>query len=58
VFFEEYRSIVPGFSNARDILAVVSYRHPAGWRLQVATQFGLSDGAPDHGLTVGASRRF
>ena len=58
VFFEEYRTIVPGFANARDILAAVSLTGPSGWRVQVSGQFGLSDGAPDHGVTFGASRRF
>lgn len=58
VFFEEYSSIVPGLPTARDILAAVMIRGAGGWRLQVSGQFGLSDGAPDHGLSVGLSRRF
>lgn len=58
VFFEEYRAIVPGLSNARDVLAAVSVIGSGGWRVQVSGEFGLSDGAPDHGVTVGASRRF
>jgi hypothetical protein len=58
VFFEEYRAIVPGLPSARDVLAVANVTGRAGWRLQVAGVFGLSDGAPDLGLTIGASRRF
>ena len=58
VFFEEYRAIVPGFANARDILAAVSLTGASGWRFEVSGQLGLSDGAPDHGVTFGASRRF
>jgi hypothetical protein len=58
VFFEESRSLVRGFVNARDVLAVVSLASARGWRAQVAGQFGLTDGAPDHGITIGASRRF
>lgn len=58
VFFEEYRSIVPGLVSARDILTVVSLRNEKGWRVQVSGLFGLSDSAPDRGLVVGASRRF
>lgn len=58
VFFEEYRSIVPGLESARDVLATVSLTGAAGWRVQVSGEFGLSDGAPDHGVTFGASRRF
>jgi hypothetical protein len=58
VFFEEDRSIVPGFANARDVLAAVTVKHGRGWRVQVSGQLGLSDGAPDHGVTFGASRGF
>jgi hypothetical protein len=58
VFFEESRAIVPGLAPARDVLAAVSLKGSSGWRLQVSAQFGLSDGAPDHGISVGTSRRF
>ena len=58
VFFEEYSAIVPGLENARDILAAVSLKGAGGWRLQLSGEIGLSDGAPAHGLTLGASRRF
>ena len=58
VFFEESRAIVAGFENAKDVLLAVSVKGRAGWRIQVAGQIGLSDGSPDHGITVGASRRF
>lgn len=58
VFFEEYGAIVPGFVNARDVLAAVTLTGASGWKIQASGQFGLSDGAPDHGVTFGASRRF
>jgi hypothetical protein len=58
IFFEEYSSIVPGLPAARDVLAAVTVRGAGGWRVQVSGQFGLSDGAPDHGLTFGLSRSF
>ena len=58
VFFEEYSAIVPGFDNARDILALLSLKSASGWRVQILGEFGLSDGAPDLGFTIGASRRF
>jgi hypothetical protein len=58
VLFEEYRAVRPGDVNARDILAAATIRGTGGWRLQVAGTVGLSDGAPDHGITVGLSRRF
>ncbi len=57
-FFEEYEAILPGAVSARDLLVSVMVRGASGWRIQVSGQFGLSDGAPDHGLTIGASRRF
>ncbi len=57
-FFEEYRAIVPGLDNSRDILAALSITGSRGWRLQFSALIGLSDGAPDHGVTFGASRRF
>ncbi len=58
VFFEEYRAIVPGLANPRDVLAAVSVTGARGWRVQVSGELGLSDGAPDHAVTFGASRRF
>jgi hypothetical protein len=56
--FGEYRAIVAGLEPGRDLLAAVSVKGASGWRIDVAAQFGLSDGAPDRGITVGASRRF
>ncbi len=58
VFFEEYRAVLPGDVNARDILVAATIRGTGGWRVQAAGIVGLSDGAPDHGLTFGLSRRF
>ena len=58
VFVEEYRALVPGVENAREAMAAVSLKSASGWRVQFSGSVGLSDGAPDHGFTVGASRRF
>jgi hypothetical protein len=58
IFFEEYRSVVPDFEDARDILLSLGLKSAGGWRVQLSGEFGLSDGAPDHGITFGASRRF
>ena len=58
VFFEEYGAIVPGLPSARDVLAAVGVTGAGGWRVQVSGEFGLSQGAPDHGVTFCASRRF
>lgn len=58
VFFEEHAAIVPGIENGREVLASLTVKGASGWRIQVLGQVGLSDGAPDHGLMFGASRRF
>lgn len=58
VFFEEYRAIVPGLPNARDILTAITLKSAGGWQVQLSAEFGLSEGAPDRGFTFGASRRF
>ena len=58
LFFEEYRAVVPGLANARDVLAAMTVGGRSGWRVQMSGEFGLSDGAPDRGITFGASRRF
>jgi Putative MetA-pathway of phenol degradation len=58
VFFTEYRAIVPGLANARDVLVALSVKGASGWRIQVSGEKGLSDGSPDHGVTFGAARRF
>jgi hypothetical protein len=58
VFFEEYSSIVRNLPASRDVLATVMFLSRTGWRAQVGGQFGLSDGAPDHGVIMSASRRF
>jgi hypothetical protein len=57
-FFEEYRAVLPGDINARDILVAATVRGADGWRIQVAGTAGLSDGAPRQGVTIGLSRRF
>jgi hypothetical protein len=57
-FFEERRAVLPALPSARDVLTVVSVKGANGWRLQIAGEFGLSDGSPDQGITLGASRRF
>jgi hypothetical protein len=40
------------------VLAALSLTGANGWRMQVSALFGLTDGAPDHGVAIGASRRF
>ncbi len=58
VFFAEDRAFVPRYANARDILTALTVKGANGWRVQISGSFGLSDGAPDHGFALGASRRF
>ena len=58
VFLEEYRALVPELVNAREVVAAVSLKSASGWRVQFSGSVGLSDGAPDRGFTLGASRRF
>ena len=58
VFYEDDRGIVQGVGNARDLLTAVTIKGPNGWRLQVSGLFGLSEGSPDHGVSLGLSRRF
>ncbi len=58
VYFEEYRSLVPGFQNFRDIFFSVNYRASSAWRFNGGVALGLSNGAPDHMLSIGASYRF
>jgi hypothetical protein len=57
-FLEQYRSLVPGFADAREAVMTVSVKSASGWRVQFSGSLGLSDGAPDRGFTFGASRRF
>jgi hypothetical protein len=57
-FFTESRAIVPGLANGRDILVALNVRGASGWRIQISGEKGLSDGSPDHGVMIGAARRF
>ena len=58
VFVEEYRALVKGLENSRELVTAVSVKSASGWRLQISGSLGLSNGAPDRGFTLGASRRF
>ena len=57
-FFTTYRAIVPGLTDGRDILVALNVRGTSGWRIQISGEKGLSDGSPDHGIMIGAARRF
>ena len=58
VYFEEYRAIVPGFVNARDVFFAMNYTVSSAWRLNSGVTVGVSNGAPDYAFSVGASYRF
>ncbi len=57
-YYEEYRAIARGFVNARDVFIATNYTASQAWRFSGGVTVGLSDGAPDYALTVGASYRF
>ena len=58
VYYEEYRSIIPGLDNPRDVYVSSMYKLSAAWRITASALVGLSDGAPDFGGTIGVSYRF
>ncbi len=58
LYYEEYRSIVSGLQNIRDALFTLDYKASDEWRLNGSLQLGVSNGAPDYGLTLGVGRRF
>jgi hypothetical protein len=58
VYYEEARALVTGFQNPRDIFAGLSWRVTQDFRLNAGVEKGLSTGAPEFGVSVGASFRF
>jgi hypothetical protein len=58
VYFDEYRSLVSGLQNIRDVFFAMNYRASSAWRFNGGVALGLSDGAPDHTLSIGTSYRF
>jgi hypothetical protein len=58
MYYEEYRALIAGLSNPRDLLFALNYKASDLLRFNASTLVGLSDGAPDYGLTGGISWRF
>ena len=58
VYFEEYRSLVSDSVNIRDFFFGANYTASAAWRFNAGVTVGLSNGAPDHALSLGTSYRF
>jgi len=57
-YYEEWRALVEGLSNPRDLLFAMNYKATSVLRFNASLLVGLSDGAPDYGLTGGISWRF
>lgn len=57
-YYEEFRSIVSGLQNPRDLLLAMNLKSSDLLRFNASTQIGLSNGAPDYGMTAGLSLRF
>jgi hypothetical protein len=58
MYYEEWAALLAGQQNPRDVLFALNYTVTPAVRLNTAMQVGLSDGAPDYGLTGGISVRF
>lgn len=58
LYYEEARALVSGLQNPRDVLTALSWALTPSLRFNTAVEIGLSSGAPQYGLTVGASFRF
>jgi Putative MetA-pathway of phenol degradation len=58
MYYEEYRALIEGLSNPRDLLWAVNYKVSSSLRFNASILAGLSNGAPDYGLTGGVSWRF
>lgn len=57
MYSEEYRALTEGLSNPRDILFALNYQANDSLMLNTSI-LGLSDCAPDYGLTGGIGWRF
>ncbi|HEY6973628.1 MAG TPA: transporter [Nitrospiraceae bacterium] len=58
MYYEEYRALIEGLSNPRDLLFALNYTASSSLRFNASILAGLSSGAPDYGLTGGISWRF
>lgn len=58
VYFEEYRSLVSGVQNIRDVFFGMNYKASSEWRFNGGVAVGLSNGAPDYVVSIGTSYRF
>jgi hypothetical protein len=58
IYYEEYRALLDGLSNPRDLLFAMNYRATSTFRMTASVLVGLSSGAPVYGLTGGVTYRF
>ncbi len=58
MYYEEYRALIAGLSNPRDLRFAMNYKPSDLLRFNASILVGLSDGAPDYGLTRGISWQF
>ncbi len=58
VFYEEFRAVVKGIPNPRDLYGDLSYRITNAIRLTIGGFVGLSESAADFGLSGGLRFRF
>ncbi len=58
VYYEEYYKLVATQVNPRDLLFSSTYKATSALRLNVSATAGLSNGAPQYGLTGGVSVQF
>lgn len=58
LFYEEYRALVDRVNNARDLLMAADYTAGSGVHMTGSLLIGLSNGAPDYGLSGGIRVNF
>ena len=58
LYYEEYRALVTTVNNARDLFFSALFKPTSALRCTGSFLVGLSNGAPNYGLTAGLSYRF
>ena len=58
VYYEEYRSLVANRVNIRDVFFAFNYKASDAWRFNGGVTVGVSNSAPDYGVSLGTSYRF
>ncbi len=58
VYYEYWTAVVPGLQDPQDLYFDLSYKLTQMFRLNAGFLVGLSDGAPDYGVTGGLAVRF